>query len=36
TYKGRQVWLRILSQAPHMFPPRRVSPVAKLVNDDVW
>ena len=36
TYKGRQVWLRILAQAPLQFPPRRVSPIAKLVNDDVW
>ena len=36
TYKGRMVWLRILGQAPRQFPPRQVSPVAKLVNDDVW
>jgi hypothetical protein len=36
TYKGRLIWLRILAQAPERFPPRRVSPVAKLVNDDVW
>ncbi|MES2792121.1 MAG: hypothetical protein V4719_21070 [Planctomycetota bacterium] len=36
TYKGRLVWLRVLSQAPRQFPRRRVSPVAKMVNDDVW
>ena len=35
-YKGRQVWLRIPAQSPEQFPPRKVSPVAKLVNDDVW
>ena len=35
-YKGRQVWLRIPAQAPERFPPRKVTPVAKLVNDDVW
>lgn len=35
TFKGRLIWLRILAQAPQRFPPRRVSPIARMVNDDV-
>jgi hypothetical protein len=36
TYKGRLVWLRILAQAPHQFPARRVSRRNRLINDDAW
>lgn len=36
SYKGRRVWLRILSQAPRRFPARQISVRNNLINDDAW